>query len=114
MFTSTTNDTTFFAFGGAIDGNEGEDFMICKDGDIGTRSSYTKSTASNDSKCVICIRHTVSFNVSVNAALLYATVYDYLSRRYPYPLTPPVCCPYPCLDFAMVTTNTYQIRQKGD
>ena len=41
MFISTTDDTTIFAFEGAVDSAEGEGFIICKDEDTGVRSAYT-------------------------------------------------------------------------
>ena len=88
MFSSTTDDTTVFAFEGAVDGSEGEGFIICKDDDTGTRSSYTKSTASTDSKRGIRIRHTVSFNALGNAAPFYATVYGLSSEELPVSTCP--------------------------
>ena len=88
MFTSTTDDTTVFAFEGAVDGSEGEGFIICKDDDTGTRSSYTKSTASTDSKRGIRIRHTVTFNALGNAAPFYATVYGLSAEELPVSTCP--------------------------
>ena len=70
MFISTTDDTTVFAFEGSVDSAENEGFVICKDNDTGTRSSYTKNTASTDSLRGIRIRHTISFNAYGNCAPL--------------------------------------------
>ena len=88
MFVSTTDDTTVFAFEGAVDGGEGERFIICKDNDTKTRSSYTKNTASTDSMRGIRIRHTVSFNALGNAAPFYATVYGLTTEELPVTTCP--------------------------
>ena len=75
MFISTTDDTTVFVFKGSVDSAEGEGFIICKDEDTGTRSSYTQHTSSTSSMRGLRIRHSVSFNAYGNAAPLYATLY---------------------------------------
>ena len=49
MFISSTDDTTVFAFEGAVDSPEGEGFLICKDEDTGTSSAYTQHTSSTTS-----------------------------------------------------------------
>ena len=49
MFVSTTDDTTIFAFEGAVESKANECYIIKKDNSTGTRSSYTKSTSSTDS-----------------------------------------------------------------
>ena len=75
MFISTTDDTTIFAFEGIVDSAENEGFIICKDNNTGTRSSYTQHTSSTDSLRGLRIRHTISFNAYGNGTPLYAAVY---------------------------------------
>ena len=43
MFISTTDDTTMFVFEGAVEGKASEYYIINKDDDSGTSSSYTKT-----------------------------------------------------------------------
>ena len=72
---STTDDITLFAFEGKVDSIGNDYYIINKDDDTGTRSTYTKTTSSTDSLRGIRIRHSVTFNAVGNAAPMYATVY---------------------------------------
>ena len=83
MFVSTTDDTTMFAFEGAVDGTDSEVYIVKKEDDRGTNSAYTKNISSTDSKRGIRIRHTVSFNGFGNAAPLYITVYGLSEAELP-------------------------------
>ena len=95
MFISTTDDTTLFVFEGSVDSTEGEGFIICKDEDTGTRSSYTQTTSSTASLRGLRIRHTIPFNAYGNLASLYATVYVYPQKSYQLQRARPVCCQSP-------------------
>ena len=88
MFISTTDDTTLFIFEGSIDSTKGEGFIICKDEDTGTRSSYTQNTSSTASLRGLRIRHTISFNAYGNLAPLYATVYGLSTEELPIATCP--------------------------
>ena len=83
MFVSTTDDTTVFAFEGAVDGKVNDLFIVNKQDDSGVRSSYTKDTSSTDSLRGIRIRHTVSFNGVGNTAPLYITIYGLTKEELP-------------------------------
>ena len=97
MFLSSTDDTTVFAFEGAVQGKQSDKFIIKKDDDTATRSSYTRNTSSTDSLCGLCIRHSVTFNAVGNAAPLYATVYGLSEEELPSAHCPSgrLCVPLP-------------------
>ena len=82
FFLSTTDDTTVFAFEGAVDGKS-DRFIINKNNDSGTRSTYTQNTSSTDSMRGIRIRHSVSFNAVGNAAPFYTTLYGLTEEELP-------------------------------
>ena len=81
-FVSTTDDTTVFAFEGAVEGKS-DGFIINTNKDLGTRSAYTKNTSSTDSLRGIRIRHSATFNAVGNAAPFYATVYGLNEEELP-------------------------------
>ena len=112
MFTSTTGNIAIFSFEGAFDASKGEGFTICKDDDNRTRSSYTKNTASIDSKRDICTYHTMPSNTLGNVDPFYATVHG-LSLEELHMSTFPSVLYYPSsnLNLAMAVIKTYQTRQ---
>ena len=110
MFISTSDDTTVFAFEGAVDSTEGEEFIVCKDDDSGTRSAYTRHTSSTTSFRGLRIRHTVTFNAYGNAAPMYATVYGLSEAELPTNTCPsgvlPVLLPGFCYGGSQDVSNT--------
>ena len=72
MSTSATDDTALFAFEGAIDGSEGESFIVNKDNDRGARSSFTPNTACTSNLQDIRIGHEI---IAVPLYPLYTTIY---------------------------------------
>ena len=85
MFVSTTDDTTIFAFEGAVESKANECYIVKKDNDTGTRSSYTKSTSSTESLRGLRIRHTITCNGVGNAAPFYLTIYGLSESELPSP-----------------------------
>ena len=83
MFISTTDDTTIFAFEGAVENKANECYIINKNDDTGTRSAFTKSTSSTDSLRGLRIRHTVTFNGVGNTAPFYLTIYGLSESELP-------------------------------
>ena len=110
MFISTTDDTTVFAFEGAVDSSEGEGFIVCKDDDLGTRSAYTQHTSSTTSLRGLRIRHSVTFNAYGNAAPLYATIYGLTEQELPVKTCPsgvlPLLLPGFCFGGSQDVSNT--------
>jgi len=66
-----------------VDGTDNECYIIKKEDDRETYSSYTKHTSKTDSKRGVRIRHTVSFNGFGNATPLYITVYGLSESELP-------------------------------
>ena len=97
MFLSSTDDTTVFVFEGVVEGKQSDKFVIRKDDDTATRSSYTRNTSSTDSLRGLRIRHSVTFNAVGNAAPLYATVYGLSVEELPIEHCPTgrLCVPLP-------------------
>ena len=81
MYVSTTDDTTVFAFEGAVAGKQSK--FIIKKNENGVRSAFTKDTTSTDSLRGIRIRHSFTFNAVGNAAPFYATIYGLTAEELP-------------------------------